>query len=137
MYEFESLFGDAAFIINFVISLIFLIVFMRMAWNIKKIRKHLIRTNTDQLLEDADKLEFKGKKEVVRNGNRFLFKDRDFDNPFLPVSYRTQSSGSRSAGTRTIFDLNHQKELSYHHLPELHVHNIQDFPIYWSMENNK
>ena len=49
--------------------------------------------------------EFKGRKEVVRGGRHFQFKERDFDNPYLPVYYQKQSSGSRSPGTRTTFDL--------------------------------
>ena len=73
--------------------------------------------------------EFKGRKEVVRGGQHFQFKQRDFDNPFLPVYYQKQSSGSRSAGTRTAFDLNHQLEKSYHELIMLSINNVLDVPI--------
>ena len=60
--------------------------------------------------------EFKGRKEVVRGGKHFSFNERDFDNPFLPVYYQAQSSGSRSAGTRTTFDLNRQADISHYRL---------------------
>jgi hypothetical protein len=73
--------------------------------------------------------EFKGRKEVVRGGQRFQFKDRDFDNPFLAVYYQKQSSGSRSAGTRTTFDLRNQLERSYHELPVLSDNNALDVPM--------
>jgi hypothetical protein len=73
--------------------------------------------------------EFKGRKEVVRGGQRFQFKDRDFDNPFLAVYYQKQSSGSRSAGTRTTFDLRNQLERSYYELPVLTDNNALDVPI--------
>ena len=73
--------------------------------------------------------EFKGRKEVVRGGKHFQFSERDFDNPFLPVYYQSQSSGSRSAGTRTTFDLSHQLETSYYRLPMLAVNNALDVPL--------
>jgi len=73
--------------------------------------------------------EFKGRKEVVRGGQHFQFKARDFDNPYLPVYYQKQSSGSRSAGTRTTFDLKHQLEKSYHELLSLADNNALDVPM--------
>jgi hypothetical protein len=77
--------------------------------------------------------ESKGKKEVVRSGSRFQFGERDLDNPFLPSYYHVQSSGSRSAGTRTIFDLKFQLEKGYYHLPILAANDALDVPIgLWS-----
>ncbi len=73
--------------------------------------------------------EFKGKRDVVRGGNRFRFEERDFDNPFLPVYYQGQSSGSRSTGTRTTFDLTHLLERSYYDAPMLAVNNALDVPL--------
>ncbi len=73
--------------------------------------------------------EFKGRKEVVRGGKNFSFSERDFDNPFLPVYYQTQSSGSRSTGTRTTFDLGHMADISYYLLPMLAVNNALDVPL--------
>jgi len=73
--------------------------------------------------------EFKGRKEVVRGSQRFQFKARDFDNPFLPVYYQKQSSGSRSAGTRTTFDLKHQLEKSHYELIMLANDNALGVPM--------
>ena len=73
--------------------------------------------------------EFKGRKEVVRGSQRFQFRERDFDNPFLDVYYRVQSSGSRSAGTRTTFDLNHLLAMTYYCLPILAVADALNVPI--------
>jgi len=73
--------------------------------------------------------EFKGRKEVVRGDQHFSFSQRDFDNPYLAVYYQKQSSGSRSAGTRTTFDLNHQLAMTYYCLPILAVHDALDVPI--------
>ncbi|GAG44869.1 unnamed protein product, partial [marine sediment metagenome] len=73
--------------------------------------------------------EFKGRKEVVRGASHFQFSERDFDNPFLDIYYRVQSSGSRSASTRTAFDLSHQLATSYYRLPMLVVNNSLDVPV--------
>lgn len=73
--------------------------------------------------------EFKGKKDVVRGAIRFRLKDVDLDNPFLPGYYYGRSSGSRSGGTRTMFDLNHQLELAYYGLPMLAANNSLDMPM--------
>lgn len=96
------------------------------------VNKDGIETTLQKLLTEGVYLsweEFKGKKEVVRGGNHFQFKERDFDNPFLPVYYQVQSSGSRSAGTRTTFDLNHLLEMNYYYPPMLTVNNALDVPM--------
>ncbi len=49
--------------------------------------------------------EFKGRKPVTRPGLEFSTEPSDFDNPFLARFYEARSSGSRSAGTRIIIDL--------------------------------
>ena len=54
--------------------------------------------------------EFKGKKEVTRGDKVFNFKPSDFDNPFSVAHLQTRSSGSRSAGTRTMYDFDYIKE---------------------------
>ena len=51
--------------------------------------------------------EFKGKKELTRRGKVFKFKENDFDNPFLTGHLQARSSGSRSAGTRTMYDFDY------------------------------
>jgi hypothetical protein len=73
--------------------------------------------------------EFTGKKEVVRGGSHFQFSEKDFDNPFLPNYYQIQSSGSRSAGGRTAFDLNRMREISCYRLPMLAVNHALDVPL--------
>lgn len=73
--------------------------------------------------------EFKGKKDVVRGSRHFQFRGRDFDNPFLTDFYQVQSSGTRSAGTRTTFELGHLSAKSYYTLPMLAVNNALDVPM--------
>lgn len=88
-----------------------------------------IETTLHKLLAEGVYLsweEFTGKKDVTRNGICFQFMERDFDNPFLPNYYLTQSSGSRSAGTRTLLDLSHRLDESYYTLPMLAVNNALD-----------
>lgn len=63
MYELEKAFDDTTFALTFLLQLILLIVFLRMAWNIGKIRKHFVRDNYEALLQQANKFEFKGKKD--------------------------------------------------------------------------
>jgi len=73
--------------------------------------------------------EFKGKKDVIRGGSHFSFRERDFDNPFLSSYYYVQSSGTRSAGTRTQFDLRHRSDISYYYPLALAVGNALDVPM--------
>lgn len=51
--------------------------------------------------------EFKGRKEIVRGNHKFHVKTSDFDNPFSSNHLETSSSGSRSAGTRTMYDFDY------------------------------
>ncbi|NQT31198.1 MAG: hypothetical protein HQ588_02595 [Deltaproteobacteria bacterium] len=48
--------------------------------------------------------EFKGKKEVVRSGKAFRFKEDDFNNPFLVRHFEASSSASRGTGTRVMMN---------------------------------
>jgi hypothetical protein len=73
--------------------------------------------------------EFKGKRDIVRGGTTFQVRERDFDNPYLPGYYYVRSSGSRSAGTRTMLDLKHRTDLSYYFPPSLAVSNALDSPM--------
>ena len=73
--------------------------------------------------------EFKGKREVVRGGQHFQVRETDFDNPYLAGYYQGRSSGSRSAGTRTAFDLKKVLEWAYYRLPMLVVGNAPDAPM--------
>ncbi len=51
--------------------------------------------------------EFKGKQEIVRGGKTFQFKESDFDNRFITDHLESRSGASRSAGTRTVYSLDH------------------------------
>jgi hypothetical protein len=95
------------------------------------VNKEGIEAALQKLLADGVYLsweEFKGRREVVRGGHHFQFDQGDLDNPFLPVYYQSQSSGSRSTGTRTTFDLSHISEQSYYQLPMLAVNDVLDVP---------
>ena len=98
----------------------------------RMVRKEGIESSLNKLRQEGVYLsweEFKGKKQVVRSGQHFDFKEEDFDNPFFPAYYYIRSGGSRSAGTRTTFDLNHRTEESYYHLLMLSTNNALGFPI--------
>ena len=61
--DIEELLVNPVFFFNLILGFIVLIVFLRMAWNIGKIRKSILRDNFDLLLNEADKLIFKSKNE--------------------------------------------------------------------------
>jgi hypothetical protein len=73
--------------------------------------------------------EFKGKRDIVRGGTTFEVYERDFDNTYLPSYYYVRSSGSRSAGTRTMLDLKHRADLSYYFPPSLAVSDALGSPF--------
>jgi hypothetical protein len=50
--------------------------------------------------------EFKGRKETIRGSQRFYFDNKHFDNPYLAGHMEGSSSGTRSSGTRTIYEFN-------------------------------
>jgi len=51
--------------------------------------------------------EFKGRQEVIRSGCAFRVSDADLDNPLTTSHLTGKSGGSRSAGTRTDYDLDY------------------------------
>ncbi len=76
----------------------------------RTVRKEGIEPTLRKLCEEGVYLsieEFKGKKEAVRGGKTFRFNETDFDNPFLLRHLEFSSGGSRTAGTRTIFDFDY------------------------------
>lgn len=73
--------------------------------------------------------EFKCKTDIVRGSSRFHFNEVDFDNPFLARYYEERSSGSRSTGTRTTFDLSTQLDQCYYTLPSLAANDALDIPL--------
>jgi hypothetical protein len=91
-----------------------------------------LESTLQKLLKDGVYLsweEFKGKREIVRGNKHFQFQEEDFDNPYLPNYYQVRSSGSRSKGTRTSFDLTYMLEKSYYRLPLMHAFGVEDFPL--------
>jgi hypothetical protein len=76
----------------------------------KMIRSDGIETTLNRLRIEGVYLsvdEFKGKTEVVRGELSFLITDSDIDNPLITPHLAGKSGGSRSAGTRTNFDLDY------------------------------
>jgi hypothetical protein len=72
--------------------------------------------------------EFKGKCQTIRGSEKFDFSIKDFDNPYLPNTYQVRSSRSRSAGTRTAFDLKHVLDKTAYCLPALAAYNATNYP---------
>jgi hypothetical protein len=98
----------------------------------KLVSRHGIEATLSRLLSQGVYIsweEFKGKREIVRSGTTFQAHERDFDNPHLPGYYYVKSSGSRSARTRTIFDLQHRTDISYYYPPSLAVSEALDSPV--------
>lgn len=60
MEDFSSLFDSAAFVVNFVFSMVLLIIFLRLAWNVGKIKKHITGSSSRELEKLAEKAIFKG-----------------------------------------------------------------------------
>jgi hypothetical protein len=74
--------------------------------------------------------EFKGKKDAIRGGQVFRFKERDFDNPYLAGHLQASSGASRSAGTRTVFDFNYMTEIiTAYNIPILNALDALDLPF--------
>lgn len=74
----------------------------------EQVRRHGVEGALSGLYKEGVYLtldEFKGRKPVRRSGLEFSTDPSDFDNPFLARFYEARSSGSRSAGTRIIIDL--------------------------------
>lgn len=72
---------------------------------IKDIKKWVAQSGIEKTLSELQSQgvyftieEFKGKKDVVRNGLSFRVNEKDFDNPFLSTAYEVRSSGTRSSG---------------------------------------
>lgn len=73
--------------------------------------------------------EFKGKKEVVRGGKVFRFEESDFNNPFLISHFEARGSGSRSAGTRIVMDLDRCQYRATHSAVAFDAHGIWGQPV--------
>jgi hypothetical protein len=73
--------------------------------------------------------EFKGKKEVARNGVRVLLSEKMFNNPFLSTAYEVRSGATRSAGTRVRIDFDHLTQRSLYDAFILNMHGCLSAPI--------
>ena len=73
--------------------------------------------------------EFKGKKAIVRGSSVFELKESDFDNPFLSQYFEARSGASRSAGTRTIYDLDFMTQLAVYYQVLLDANDALRFPF--------
>lgn len=86
MNELESLFNSTAFVVNFIIQIILLIIFLRLAWNVGKIRKHLTGSSSRSLQKVAERAVFKGKpNEAI---------DAYFDQLFLVIGQTDETIGA-------------------------------------------
>ena len=102
------------------------------------VTKDGIETTLQHLLDNGVYIgweEFKGKREIIRGSSHFQFAEKDFNNPFSSSFYQMKSSGSRSAGTRTNFDLTHKAQMAYYTPIMLDAENATDFPmVLWLAE---
>ena len=74
--------------------------------------------------------EFKSKKEVIRGGKTFRFRDSDFDNPFIKGHLESRSGATRSSGTRTVYDFDYLTESrAAYRLPLFDAYDALDFPL--------
>jgi len=96
------------------------------------VRQDGVEGALQRLLEDGVYLsfeEFKGKADVVRGSTHFAFRQSDLDNPFITGWIKGQSSGSRSKGTRTKFDLRNRLDQAYYRLPQLVASDALGVPL--------
>src|SRR3972149_10524573 len=96
--------------------------------------RHLGIENTLEKLRDEGVYlsleEFKGKIPICRNGLTFETIQTDFDNPFLMgKSIQGSTSGSRSTGTRVMYDWNFLAEESANELMLFETHGISNAPL--------
>jgi hypothetical protein len=73
--------------------------------------------------------EYKGIKDVSRNGRTFRLAEKAFDNPFLSVAYEVRSGATRSAGTRIRIDFDYLVQRSHYDAFILHQHGVLNSPI--------
>lgn len=73
--------------------------------------------------------EFKGKKEVNRNGLKFKCRESDFDNPFVKEAYEVRSGASRSAGTRVRIDFEYLSKRALYDAYLLSIFGLMNAPI--------
>ena len=73
--------------------------------------------------------EFKGERSVLRFNQSFVFREEDFDNPYLGASLETVSGASRSSGTRTLFDTDFLTEWACYDALLFDMYDIYSMPL--------
>src|SRR6266849_641809 len=73
--------------------------------------------------------EFKCIKGVVRKGREFRFYEEDFNNPYLSTYYEVESGGTRSAGTRTMIDLDFLQSIAIYDSIAFNVADVMKYPL--------
>ena len=77
MNEIEILFQSTAFVVGAIIQLILIIVFIKMAINVSKIRKELVKPDSEHQYIKAGKLEFMGKnKEAIETYLEYIYETK-------------------------------------------------------------
>ena len=72
--------------------------------------------------------EFKGRKPIVRQGNKLSTRRRDFDNPLSTQHFVSQTGGSRSSGKRIYLDLDHYAQDAVYDYFFLQSHDLMNRP---------
>ncbi len=76
--------------------------------------------------------EFKGWKQVKRNGKVFDFREEDFDNPFLSEYFYVKSGGTTSSGTRTMIDFDFLYQEAVNRAMVLDIYGLRQAPsVLW------
>ena len=71
--------------------------------------------------------EFKGRKEAVRGGRRFVFAEKDFDNPHISPDLEVRSGGTRSPGTPVRMQLAFIADLAANTALALQAHGLSHY----------
>lgn len=91
MYELEKLFDNTAFVLNFILQIILLIVFLRLAWNVGKLRKRFVNPSPEDLFKMAELKTFQGKiKEAVNLYLEYIYKVKNEDIPSTEKKYEIE-----------------------------------------------
>jgi len=73
--------------------------------------------------------EFKCMKEVVRKGKELRLHEEDFNNPYLSTYYEVESGATRSAGTRTMIDLDFLQSIATYDSIAFNVADTMKYPL--------
>lgn len=73
--------------------------------------------------------EFKCTKKVTRRGKELGFHEKDFDNPHLSAYYEVESGATRSAGTRTMVDLDFLQSIATYDSIAFNLFDAMNYPL--------